>query len=56
MLQASLGGTNARVIAIVFAAAFLGPVAWAGPENAAARALVAEWKDGGPGMTLVAKS
>ena len=55
MLQASLGGTNARVIAIVFGAAFLGPVAWAGPENAAARALVAEWKDGGPGMTLVAK-
>ena len=44
-----------RVIAIVCAAALFAPVAWAGPENATARALVAEWKDGGPGMTLVAE-
>ena len=44
-----------RVVAIVFAAAFFSSVAWAGPENATARALVAEWKDGDPGMTLVAE-
>ena len=44
-----------RVIAIVCAAALFAPVAWAGPENATARALVAEWKDGDPGMTLVAE-
>ena len=34
---------------------FLSPVAWAGPENATARALVSEWKDGEPGMTAVAE-
>ena len=44
-----------RVVAIVCAAVLWASVAWAGPENATARALVAEWKDGDPGMTLVAE-
>jgi hypothetical protein len=44
-----------RVVTIVFAAFLYAPVVWAGPENATARALVAEWRDGDPGMTLVAE-
>ena len=43
-----------RVVAIVCAALFA-PVVWAGPENATARALLADWKDQDPGMTAVAE-
>jgi hypothetical protein len=39
-----------RVVAIGCAAALFVPVVWAGPENATARALVAEWKYGDPAM------
>ena len=44
-----------RIVALVCAASLLAPVAWADPENATAGALVAEWKNGDPGMTLVAE-
>jgi hypothetical protein len=44
-----------RVVAIVCAAALFASVVWAGPQNATARPLVAEWKDGDPGMTAVAE-
>jgi hypothetical protein len=44
-----------RVVAIVCAVVLYASVTCAGPENATARALVAEWKNGDPGMTLVAE-
>jgi hypothetical protein len=44
-----------RVIAIVVAAVLFAPLAWAGPQDATARALVANWKDQDPGMTAVAE-
>jgi hypothetical protein len=34
---------------------FFAPVVWAGPQNATARALLADWKDQNPGMTAVAQ-
>ncbi len=44
-----------RVVAIIIAAAPFAPGAWAGPQDATARALVTDWKDQDPGMTAVAE-
>jgi hypothetical protein len=44
-----------RVVAIVLAAALFAPCICAGPQDATARALVADWKDQDPGMTAVAE-
>jgi hypothetical protein len=44
-----------QVVVIVSAAVLYASAAWAGAENATARALVAEWNGGNPGMALVAE-
>jgi hypothetical protein len=43
------------VVAIVVAAALFVPVVLAGPQDATARALVADWKDQDPGMRGLAE-
>lgn len=45
-----------RIVTIVFAASLLAPVVRAGPQDATARALLADWKDqDDPGMATVAE-
>jgi hypothetical protein len=53
--RGELGGQTLRVVGIVFDAALFAPVVWAGPQNATARALLADWKEQDPGMTTVAE-
>ena len=44
-----------RMIVALLAVVLTAPEVHAGPENATARALLADWKDQGPGMTAVAE-
>ena len=44
-----------RVVAIVCATALFAPSVWAGPQDATARALVADWKDQDLGMRGLAE-